>query len=45
LTAVVNIRLQGGRRSGPMMYPDDAQMFHGPMFRALKQLFLQRDGG
>ena len=29
----------------PMMYPDDAQMYHGPMFRALKQLFLQRDGG
>ena len=29
----------------PMMYPDDAQLVHGPMFRALKQLFLQRDGG
>ncbi len=29
----------------PMMYPDDGQLFHGPMFRALKQLFLHRDGG
>jgi len=29
----------------PMMYPDDAQLVHGKAFRALKQLFLHRDGG
>jgi NAD(P)-dependent dehydrogenase (short-subunit alcohol dehydrogenase family) len=29
----------------PMVYPDEAQLVHGKMFRALKQLFLQRDGG